>query len=142
MAQPVQNLFQELKDVLTEFKTFLAANVGTIKTAINALAALFPQIKDLITQLIDLMGKLKAEIEKLDVQNIPGLSEASQFTEKVTNLLTTTKTLLPAQAGAIDDVLSVAGVISGLPALTGQIKAEIVALIDAINGHLNTLKSA
>lgn len=142
MAQTAQNLFQELKDVLTEFKTFLDQNVTVIKPAINALAALIPQINELITKLVDLMGKLKAEIQKLDVSQIPGLDKASEFTTKVTTLLTTTKSLLPAQAGTIDDVLSVAGVVAGLPALTGQIKTEIIALIDAITAHLSSLKSA
>jgi len=140
MALPT-NLFQELKDVLTEFKTFLDTNVPVIKPAINALAALIPQINQLIDKLIDLMGKLKAEIDKLDVKNIPGLDKVSEFTTKVKDLLTTTKNLLPAEAGTIDDVLAVANVVSGLPSLD-QVKTEIKSLIDAITAHLTSLKSA
>jgi hypothetical protein len=138
MAAP--NLFEELKNALTEFKTFLDQNVGTIKPAINALAALIPQINDLIDKLIDLMGRLKTEIENLDVGNIPGLAEASEFTEKIKSLLTTTKSLLPDQAGTIDDVLEVATVVSGLPSLDA-VKGEIIALLNAINTHLASLKS-
>jgi hypothetical protein len=139
MAAP--NLFEELKTALTDFKTFLDQNVGTIKPAINALAALIPQINELIDKLIDLMGKLKTEIQNLDVSNIPGLAQASEFTEKIKSLLTTTKGLLPDQAGTIDDVLEVANVVSGLPSLDA-VKGEILALLDAINAHLASLKSA
>jgi phage-related protein len=140
MATPT-NLFQELKDLLTEFKGFLDTNVPVIKPAINALAALIPQINELITKLVDLMGKLKTEIDKLDVANIPGLDKVSEFTTQVKNLLTTAKGLLPAEAGTIDDILSVANVVSGLPSLD-EIKTEIKNLIDAITAHLNSLKSA
>lgn len=135
------NLFEELKTALTDFKTFLDQNVGTIKPAINALASLIPQINELIDKLIDLMGQLKTEIQNLDVGNIPGLAEASEFTEKIKGLLTTTKSLLPEQAGTIDEVLEVANVVSGLPSLDA-VKGEILALLDAINAHLASLKSA
>lgn len=139
MAAP--NLFEELKSALTDFKTFLDQNVGTIKPAINALASLIPQINELIDKLIDLMGRLKTEIQNLDVGNIPGLAQASEFTEKIKSLLTTTRNLLPEQAGTIDDVLGVANVVSGLPSLDA-VKGEILSLLDAINAHLASLKSA
>lgn len=139
MAAP--NLFEELKSVLTEFKTFLDQNVGTIKPAINSIASFIPQINELIDKLVDLMGQLKTEIQNLDVGNIPGLAEASEFTGKITSLLTTTKSLLPDQAGTIDEVLEVANVVSGLPSLDA-VKGEIIALLDAINAHLASLKSA
>lgn len=139
MAAP--NLFEELKSALTDFKTFLDQNVGTIKPAINALASLIPQINELIDKLIDLMGRLKTEIQNLDVGNIPGLAQASEFTEKIKALLTTTRNLLPEQAGTIDDVLGVANVVSGLPSLDA-VKGEILSLLDAINAHLASLKSA
>lgn len=136
-----QNLFQELKEVLEDFKKFLDDNVATIKPAVQALAGLIPQINELITKLVDLMGKLKAEIQKLDVSAIPGLAEASEFTTKIKAFLTAAKNLLPDEADTIDDVLGVADVVTGLPSLD-EVKAEILSLIDAIVGHLNSLKSA
>jgi hypothetical protein len=51
------------------------------------------------------------------------------------------KTLLPDEADEIDSVLEVANLVTGLPSLDA-VKAEILSLIDAITGHLNTLKTA
>jgi hypothetical protein len=140
MAQPA-NLFQELRDALKDFRDFLASPVVTaVKQAIQALAALIPQINQLVDKLIELMGKLKTEIDKLDVANIPGLDKVSEFTGKITTLLTTTKNLLPAQAGAIDDVLAVASVVTSLPSLE-DIKTEIKDLITEITTQLQSLKA-
>ena len=136
-----KNLFQELKDVLQEFKDFLDENVSKIKPAVQALASLVPQINELIDKLADLMGKLKTEIQNLDVSAIPGLAEASEFTNKVTGFLNAAKGLLPDEAATIDEVLEVAGVVTGLPSLD-EVKAEILALVDAITAHLNSLKAA
>ncbi len=140
MATP-SNLFQDLKDALQDFKDFLDANIGTITPAITALKSLIPQISELLDKLIELMGKLKTEIQNLDVSSIQGLEEASAFTEKITNFLETTKTLLPDEADEIDSVLEIANVVSGLPSLD-DVKTEIMTLIDAIVGHLTTLKNA
>ena len=96
MAEP--NLFQELKDALTEFKTFLDANVPVIKPAIQALKSIIPQIGDLLDKLIDLMGKLKTAITNLNVGAIPGLDKVTAFTQGVTTLLQTAKNLLPNEA--------------------------------------------
>ncbi len=135
------NLFEELKESLDDFESFLDDNVSTIKPAIQQLASLIPQINDLIDSLSSLMGSLKTEIENLDVSSIPGLSEVSGMTEKVTTMLTSAKNLLPDQSGAIDEVLGIANVVTGLPSLD-DIKNEIVSLINAIVVHLNGLKSA
>ena len=137
---PEENIYQELKDVLQDFKDFLDENVATIKPAVQALSSLIPQINELIDKLIDLLGKLKTEIENLDVSAIPGLGEASTFTEKVKDFLNASKNLLPDEADTIDDVLAVADVVSGLPSLD-DVKAEILSLIDAIVAHLNSLKA-
>ena len=134
------NLFQELKDALDEFDSFLEANVPTIKPAVSALAALIPQINDLIDELVELMNSLKTEIQNLDVSSIPGLSEVSEFTEMTSNLLNTAKSLLPDVASEIDEVLSIANVVAGLPSLE-EVKTEILDLLDSIIGHLNSLKS-
>jgi len=138
MAEP--NLFQELKDALTEFKTFLDTNVPVIKPAIQALKSIIPQIGDLLDKLIDLMGKLKTAINNLNVGAIPGLDKVTTFTQGVKTLLETAKNLLPNEATTIDDVLSVANVAGSLPSVD-QLKAEILSLIDAIVVHLNSLKA-
>ena len=108
--------------------------------AIAALSAAVPQITDLINSLIELMGKIKTEIENLDVSSIPGLSEVSNFTDSIKTLLDTSRDLLPEDAkGTADDVLEIVNVVSGLPSLE-DVKAEILSLIDAIVVHLNSLK--
>lgn len=140
MPEP-QNLFQELKDVLADFKQFLDANVPTIKPAIQAIAGLIPQVNDLLNQLGNLLNALKTEIQNLDVSGIPGLAEASEFMTKLKGFLEAAKNLLPDQADAINDVLGVADVVSGLPSLE-EVKAEIISLLDAIIAHVNSLKSA
>lgn len=133
------NLFEQLKTVLQDFKDFLDANVPTIKPAIQALASLIPQIVDLLDLLIGLMNDLKTEVQNLDVSAIPGLDQVSQFTGQITTFLDTTKDLLPDQASTIEEIRSVANVVTGLPSLD-EVKTEILALIDAITTHLNSLK--
>lgn len=137
---PAENIYQELKDVLQDFKDFMDENVATIKPAVQALSSVIPQINELIDKLIDLMGKLKTEIQNLDVNAIPGLEEASTFTEKVKGFLNASKNLLPDEADTIDEVLAVADVVSGLPSLD-DVKTDILSLIDAITAHLNSLKA-
>ncbi len=138
MAEP--NLFEELKDVLQDFKQFLDDNVPTIKPAINAIASLVPQINELIDLLIGLMNNLKTEIQNLDVSAIPGLDEVSEFTGKIDDLLEAAAKLLPDQADAIEQISDVADVVTALPSLEA-VKGEIISLIDAIVGHLTSLKS-
>ncbi|WP_305044243.1 hypothetical protein [Geoalkalibacter sp.] len=135
-----KNLFDELKDVLQDFKDFLDANVPTIRPAIQALTSLIPQVGELIDKLVGLMNSLKTEINKLDVGAIPGLSEVSSFTTKIGTFLDAAESLLPDQAGTIADVRSVANVVTGLPSLDA-VKTEILALVDAIIAHLNSLKA-
>jgi phage-related protein len=137
---PAQNLFEELKAALTSFKEFLDANTATIKPAIQALKSIVPQITELITKLIDLMGKLKTEINNLNPGVVgEGLGKVTEFTNATKTLLTTAKDLLPNEAATIDDVLGVVNVVSSLPSLDA-VKAEIIALIDSIVANLNQLK--
>jgi hypothetical protein len=93
----------------------------------------------LIDKLITLMGQLKTEIQNLDVGAIPGLDKVSAFTNGIKTLLTTAANLLPDQKADIEEVLGVVNVVSGLPTLD-TVKADILALIDAIVADLNTLK--
>jgi hypothetical protein len=138
MAAP--NLYEELKGVLQELKAFLDTNVPVIKPAVVALRQLVPQITDLLNELITLLGKLKTEIQNLNVGSIPGLDKVSAFTGVVKTLLETTKKLLPNEAGAIETIAAAADVVTGLPSVD-QLKAEIIALIDAVVAHLNSLKA-
>lgn len=133
------NIYQELKDVLEDFKGFLDTNVPTIRPAIQALSSLIPQVTELLDKLIDLMNKLHSEIEKLDVGAIPGLEQASQFTGKIKDFLGAAKNLLPDEAATIDEVLAVADVVTGLPSLD-TVKADILKLIGEIIDHLKSLK--
>src|SRR5215210_2726149 len=99
---PPANLYEELKDVLQDFKDFLDTNVPTIRPAIQALRSIAPQVGDLLTQLIGLMTRLRTEINNLDVSGVPGLAQASQFTTKVRDFLGAARNLLPDQAETID----------------------------------------
>ena len=135
-------LYEDLKDVLTDFKNFLDENVATIKPAVQALASLIPKIVDLIDLLIELMNQIKTEIQNLDVGAIPGLDKVTEFTNQIKGFVETAKDLLPDDAkGTADDVLEVVNVVSGLPSLD-DVKDEIITLIDAIVVHLNSLKPA
>jgi hypothetical protein len=136
-----ENLFEELKDALQEFKDFLDDNIATIKPAVDALKSIIPdQIDELLTKLIELLGKLKTEIENLDVSAIPGLAEVAEFTGAIGPIVEAAKKLLPSESDDFDAVLGAADVITGLPSID-DVKAEITALIDAVVGHLNTLKA-
>ena len=137
------NLFQDLKDALQKFKDFLDQNTPVIKPAIQALAKVIPQISDLITKLVDLMGKLKTEIQSLSLPGDVGavFDKVTGFTGAIKTLLTTAESLLPDEKSAIDDVLGVTDVVSSLPSL-GDIKDQISQLIDDIVGNLNSLKPA
>jgi phage-related protein len=136
------NLFEEMKSVLTDFKTFLDQNVGTIRPAVQTLAGMIPKITELIDLLIGLMDRIKTEIQNLNVNAIPGIGQVSTFTDKVRGFLTTAKDILPDDADStVEEVLSVANVVSSLPSLD-QVKQELIALIDAIKTHLTSLKPA
>lgn len=138
---PAQNLYQDLTNALQELKDFLDTNTAVIKPAIQQIAALVPQVTEVIDQLIALLNSLKEEIENLDVSGIPALAQVAQFTTAVTTVLNTSKSLLPAQSGPIDDVLGVMSVLTGLPSLD-DLKGDITGLITNIVANLNQLKPA
>ncbi|WP_422050574.1 hypothetical protein [Shimia sp.] len=136
------NLFEDLKEVLQDFKDFLDDKVGVIQPAVAALRAIIPdQIDNLLNKLIELMNLLKSEVEKLDVAAIPGLAEAAEFTDQVKGFVNSAKALLPDNADDFDAITDVADVVGGLPSID-EVKGEILSLIDAIVGHLNALKNA
>lgn len=140
MSGTSSNLFQELHDALTQFKQFIEANQATLKTAITGLKSIVPQVGDLLTKLITLMGQLKDAVNNLNVSAIPGLDKISQFTTAATSLLQAAEALLPQQKSAIDDVLSAANVVTGLPSL-GAIKQEILDLLTAVVTDLQALNA-
>ena len=132
------NLYQQLKDALQQFKQFLDGAAATLKPAIKQLKPMVPQIGDLIKKLIDLMNQLHDAVNQIDVNNIPGLQQVTQFTTAVTTLLQTAESLLPAEKTAIDEVLTAAGVVTQLPSL-GDVKQQILDLITGIIGDLQAL---
>jgi len=134
------NLYEDLKKALEDFKSFLDTNVPVIKPAIAALQGVGVPINDLLDQLVELLGQLKTEIQNLDVSAIPGLDEVSAFTGGAKALLEAAKNLLPDASSEIDSVLSIADVVTGLPSLE-QIKQDILDLLDAVVADLNQLKS-
>jgi hypothetical protein len=141
MATTPSSLFDDLKQALTTFKQFLDSNTATLKPAITALKAVVPQVGDLLTKLIGLMDQLKTEINSLNAGAVgAGLATATQFVSAAQALLTTAKSLLPNDAATIDQILAVVNVVTSLPSLDA-VKAEIVALIDAIKTDLTTLNS-
>lgn len=142
MPTPASNLFEDLKRVLTEFKQFLDQNVGTIRPAVAALRSVVPQVDELLDRLIALLGQLKTEIQNLNPGAVgPALTQVTQFTTSARTLLETARNLLPNEAGTLDEILGVLNVVGSLPSLDA-IKAEIATLLDAVVGHLRTLRQA
>jgi len=134
------NLYQQLKEALNTFKTFLDSERDTLHTAVSTLKPIVPQVGDLLGKLIDLMGQLKTAVNNIDVNSIPGLDKVSQFTGSATTLLQTAEGLLPSAKAAIDDVLSVASVVTGLPSFT-TLKADILGLLDAVIADLTAINA-
>lgn len=134
------SIYDDLKKALQDFKSFLDTNKQPIHAAIGPLKSLVPQIGDLLTALIDLMGKLADKVNQLDVGNIPGLAQVSEFTQDVQTLLQVVNTILPDQSSTINDVVGKAKVVGGLPGL-GAVKQDILGLINDVSGTLQFINS-
>jgi hypothetical protein len=134
------NLYQELKDALGTFKQFVDSEKDPLHTAVSTLKPIVPQVGDLLSKLIDLMGQLKTAVNNINVGSIPGLDKISQFTSSATTLLKTAEGLLPQQKSVIDDVLSVANVVTGLPSFT-TLKQDIISLLDAVIADLTAINA-
>jgi hypothetical protein len=133
------NMYQQLKDALQQFKQFLDGAAATLGPAIKQLEPMVPQIGDLIKKLIDLMNQLHDAVNQIDVSNIPGLQQVTEFTTGVTTLLQTAESLLPAaNKTTFEEVLTAAGVVTQLPSL-GDVKQQILDLITGIIGDLQAL---
>jgi hypothetical protein len=137
---PNTSIYDDLKKALQDFKSFLGTNKQPIHDAIGPLKSLVPQIGDLLTALIGLMGKLADKVNQLDVGNIPGLAQVSEFTQDVQTLLQVVSTILPDQSSTINDVVGKAKVVGGLPGL-GTVKQDILGLINDVTGTLQFINS-
>lgn len=142
MATTPTSIYDDVKKQLQDFQSFLDAHKNDIKPAIQAIRAVLPQVDDLLTKLIDLMGKIDDAIKNLDISKIPGVAQVTTFTQSVTTLLQTVVNLVPSEADAINTVLGVAKVVGGLSDLGGTIKTDIDTAIQAIIGDLKFLQAA
>lgn len=136
-----QNLYQDLKKALDDFKKFLDDHASEIKPVIGPLNQLLSgRVFELLDKLIDLLTRLKGEINNLSVGSLGPLDKVTEFTNAVKTLLETSKNLLPSEAGTIDDVLGIVQVVGGLPSVD-TVKADIISALDAIISHLRDLKA-
>jgi hypothetical protein len=132
-------IYEELRDVLKDFHDFLQAKIDIIKPPIQALASKVPQVSDLINKPIDLLAKLKAEIQAINIGVLGDIDQALAFAVKVKGFLEAAKALLPDEAADIDRAINAADIVAGLPTF-GNVKDEIIQLIDGIAALLTQLK--
>ncbi len=133
------NVYDELKNALVQVNSILEQGTDIIKPAVHALAAVVPQINELLDKVLDLLGRLKVEINKLDVSAIP-VDKVLPFLDGLASLLESSRNVLPADSkDTIDTASSVINVIKTIPT-PEQIKAEVVGLLDSVSGHITALK--
>jgi hypothetical protein len=135
-----KTIYEELRDVLKDFHDFLQAKVDDIKGPIRALASAVPQVNDLLDKPIELLAKLKTEIQNIDIGPLGNIDEALGFAAKVKGFLESAKALLPDEADEIDKAINAANVVAGLPTF-GDIKNELIQLIDQISALFGQLKA-
>ncbi len=134
------NLYDDLKKALQELKDLLESTKTPIQQAVKALKALNLPIGNLITQLSDLLAKLQKEINNLNVNQLPVLSDISGFTGGVRSVLDIAKKLLPDQAADVDEVLRIVDVVGSLSSLK-DVQEQIDKLITAILSDLTFINS-
>ena len=110
-----KTIYDELRDVLKDFRDFLQAKIDDIKPPIQALAQAVSQVNDLIDMPIQLLAKLKAEIQSIDLGALDNIDDALAFAGKVKGFLESAKALLPNEAADIDRAINAANVVAGLP---------------------------
>jgi hypothetical protein len=135
-----KTIYEELRDVLKDFHDFLQAKIDVIKPPIRALAQVVAQVNDLIDKPIELLAKLKAEIQAIDIGALNNIDEALAFAAKVKGFLESARALLPDEAADIDRAINAADVVAGLPTFA-DVKNEILQLIDDIAGLIGQLKA-
>ncbi|HEX8651031.1 MAG TPA: hypothetical protein VF708_09315 [Pyrinomonadaceae bacterium] len=136
-----QSLYQELQHALDDFKNFLNEHADDIQPVIGPLNQLLNnRVFELIDQLVELLTRLRAEIANLNINNLGPLDQVTEFTASIKTLLETSKSLLPNEAGTINDILAAVDVVGGLPTIN-TVKDDILSAIDVIIERLNFLKS-
>ena len=135
------NLYEDLRDELQKFDTFLDEKADTIRPAVQALIAQIPQLGEVIDLLVGLMNDISSEIANLDLGGFEDvLGDVTEFTEQISNFLTASGPLLGEEAsgpvGQIEDLLTVVG---SLPSFD-QVKDEIIQLVESIVENLESLK--
>jgi hypothetical protein len=142
MAVTAGNLYQDLKSELEDFQKFLTDNQAAIIGAVKTIKSVLPQVGSVIVDLIGLLTKLHAEVDKLDVSAIGGdvLANISSLSKNATAVVTTAEALLPADKDAFDKVLLGLNFASDLPSLK-TLKADILKLIDDVSAELTTINA-
>lgn len=143
MPGDVGNLYEDLRTALQEFDAFVGTepNKTALKNAYGALVQLFPQLGPAMTDLEALLGRVRDEIENFDLGAVPGLTQVTTLAQGVSTLLDSAKALVPSEEAAIDDINDALSVVGGLSGVTDQVKADIVAAINSILGHLAFIRS-
>lgn len=136
-----ENPFQELHDLLKELEEFLTTTLTPdVKNLIRSVGALVPQVPELIDLIVDLLGQVDSEIRAIDL-TAPGLTEASEFADKVVDVLKATRPFVSSAAGAsVDNIVAKAEALSSFSAVGEELRNAILALIATIVTELNSLK--
>lgn len=136
------NVYEEIKNALTTVKGILDQGTGVIKPAVQALSSTVPEVNTLLGKLVELLDSLKTAVNDLDAGAI------GQHINTVLNLVNASKALIEKAREALPDdkkqvattALEVATVVASLPSFD-QLKAEIVALIDAVKTSIQSLRA-
>lgn len=134
------NVYQELTTTLNEVKTMLDQGADLIRPAVKTLSGIVPQIKEALDLVIAVIGKIKAEVAKLDTSMIP-IDQVLPFINGAKSLLGTAKKLLPDNQAEINQALEVVSIVASCPT-PEQIKAEAIGLLDAVSTQIGSLKAA
>lgn len=133
------DVFADLKAVLQSLKDHLDNNVGVIQPALSALRLIVPgQVDALLTGLGDVLTDLVTELQALNVNAVPGLDETGEFAQRVAALAGAVRPLMPDATGRLDALDANASYIASLPSL-GAVRADLIALSEAILAHLESL---
>ena len=135
------NVYQDVHNALKDFNDFLTSNKAAIKATVATLAVAVPQIGDVITALVGLMGKIRKAVVDVDLSAVPPvLTDIKTMTTKATAVFTAAKALIPDSQSDIDKILDGIKVVDGVAALTAELKGLILGEIDEIVATLNFVK--
>jgi methyl-accepting chemotaxis protein len=127
------NIYEQLRDALKEFKEFLEKDNGEIKGVLSQVVSNFPPLGGLIKSLLDLLDDLKAEIADL-ADNLEDIDKARSFAKTAQKVVEAGKELLT-DSPVVETVLDVVKVINDIPSLA-DVQTEIDETIGLIKGHL------